>query len=26
LELAKIYNRPELKRVPAELKRDLALV
>ena len=26
LELAKVYNRPELKRIPAELKRDLAFV
>ena len=26
LELAKVYNRPELKRVPSELKRDLAVV
>ena len=26
LELAKIYNRPELKRIPSELKHDLALV
>ena len=23
LELAKVYNRPELRRVPSELKRDL---
>jgi len=26
LELAKVYNRPELKRIPLELKRDLAVV
>jgi uncharacterized protein YuzE len=26
LELAKVYNRPELKRIPFELKRDLAVV
>jgi len=26
IELAKIYNRPELKGIPAELKRDLAVV
>ena len=26
LELAKVYNRPELARIPSELKRDLAVV
>ena len=26
IDLAKIYNRPELKGIPAELKRDLAVV
>lgn len=26
LELARVYNRPELKRIPSELKRDLAVV
>ena len=26
LELAKTYNRPELKKIPAELKEDLAIV
>ena len=26
VELAKIYNRPELKKIPSELKRDLAVV
>ena len=26
LELAKVYNRPELKQIPSELKRDLAVV
>ena len=26
IELAQIYNRPELKRIPSELKRDLAIV
>ena len=26
IELAQIYNRPELKRIPSELKRDLAFV
>ena len=26
VELAKIYNRPELKKIPMELKRDLAIV
>ncbi len=26
IELAKIYKRPELRNIPAELKRDLALI
>ncbi len=26
VELAKVYNRPELKKVPTELKHDLAIV
>lgn len=26
LELARVYNRPELKQVPSELKKDLAIV
>lgn len=26
IELAKIYNRPELKEIPSELKQDLSLV
>lgn len=26
VELAKIYNRPELKHIPSELKQDLAVV
>ena len=26
IDLAKIYNRPELKSIPAELKRDLAVI
>ena len=26
VELAKAFNRPEFKRIPAELKRDLALI
>ena len=26
VELAKVYNRPELRKVPAELKQDLAIV
>jgi len=26
IELARIYNRPELKRIPSELKRGLAIV
>ena len=26
VELAKVYNRPELKKIPAELKHDLAIV
>ena len=26
VELAKVYNRPELKKIPTELKQDLAVV
>ena len=26
VELAKVYNRPELKKIPTELKHDLAIV
>ncbi len=26
IELAKIYNRPELKEIPTELKQDLSIV
>ena len=26
IELARVYNRPELKSIPKELKRDLAVV
>ena len=26
IELAKVYNRPELKEVPSELKQDLSIV
>jgi uncharacterized protein YuzE len=26
IELSKIYNRPELRKIPSELKRDLAFV
>ena len=26
VELAKVYNRPELKKIPSELKHDLAIV
>lgn len=26
IELAKVYNRPELRKIPTELKHDLAIV